>query len=92
VLDAEALLPDDDMPKVLDFDVLPDDNNNDMKWHGAAPFCLIFFVFSKRTWETRSNYARLRFSCNSRRATTRPCLQFKRNVRCNRTTHVYDVL
>jgi hypothetical protein len=48
VLDAEALLPDDDMPKVLDFDVLPDDNNNDVKWHGAAPFCLIFFCFFQK--------------------------------------------
>jgi hypothetical protein len=49
VLDADALLIDDDMPKVLNADaLLPDDDNNDARWHGTvmAPFCL-FFVFPK---------------------------------------------
>jgi hypothetical protein len=34
VLNAGALLPDNDMPKVLDADVLlPDDDDNDVRWH-----------------------------------------------------------
>jgi hypothetical protein len=94
VLDAGALLIDDDMPKVLNADaLLPDDDNNDARWHGTvmAPFCL-FFCFSKRTSETCGNYARLRFRCNSRCATVRVHLQFERNGRHARTTHVSDVL
>jgi hypothetical protein len=50
VLDAGALLPDDDMLEVLDAHaLLPDDDDNDVRWHDAvkAPFRLFFFVFPK---------------------------------------------
>jgi hypothetical protein len=72
VLDVGALLPDDDMPEVLDADILLPDNNN-VRWHGAvtAPFCLLF---SKRTSETSDNYAHLRFRCNLSCATVRAYL------------------
>jgi hypothetical protein len=56
VLDADALLIDDDMPKVLNADaLLPDDDNNDARWHDTvmAPFCLFFLFFQKDIRDTR---------------------------------------
>jgi hypothetical protein len=48
VLDAGALLPDDDMLLVLNADaLLPDNNDNDARWHDtvAALFHLILLLF-----------------------------------------------
>jgi hypothetical protein len=56
--------PDDDMPEMLDANVLlPNDDDNDARWHDAVTtlFHLIFFVFPKG---------------HQRRATTTPVSDF----------------
>jgi hypothetical protein len=56
VLDAGALLLDDDMLEVLDAHaLLPDDDDNDARWHDAvkAPFRLFFLFFQKDIGDAR---------------------------------------
>jgi hypothetical protein len=48
--------PDDDMPEMLDADVLlPNDNDNDARWHDAVMtlFHLIFLFFQKDIRDAR---------------------------------------